>query len=183
MNLENSLTAIKNKEPLSFSELIVLSAIGGSNIIYSPTNNKEYNIKHRFECIILSAITHIIFFDAKYPNLSKKVRSDLGNKIISLIEETEINQHLDYWDFSSIYPGRIDFYTEEISKISPSSTSIPFRLLSLLYDHPLTLDIERDVACVFDFDIDTRIPQFIQVKNFIKFVINSSKQLSIYKNL
>lgn len=169
MTFEDSIKELYDKEPKTFGELIIVSTIGGSNLLYASTYENEYNIKHRFECILCSMFYHIILIDALYPDIKRRSVEDFMKFIENLTSITELHNEFRYNDFLFSYVDRFNFYADEFSKITPSSTNIPFRLLNLIYDNPAIFDLEIAKSCKFDFDLDTRVPQTIKVKTFLKY--------------
>ena len=181
MTFEDSIKEIYNKEPNTFSELIIVSTIGGSNLLYHSTNEKEYNIKHRLECILCSMFFYIIIIDDSYPSIKRRMVEDFIKFIENLISKTELTElHMGflYNDIFFSYPARYSFYADELFKIKPGSTNIPFRLLNLIYDNPAIFDLELVKSCKFDLDLDIRIPQTIKVMSFLRHVTGSLKMIS-----
>ncbi len=142
MRLEDSIKIIKrNKEPKGLVNIIFYMVVSSSDLLYSPSQDEEYNEKHRLECVIFSAIVHIAFVEIYHPNLFQKVKMEVASEVKSLIENSEPVNGFTEFDFIMSFTERYKFYGQEISKIPNSSNTLPLKLLSLIYDKPLILDI------------------------------------------
>ena len=78
MKLEEAILKIeKDEEPKGLGNIIFNFSVRSSDLLFIPSNNEEYNEKHRLECVIFSSVTHILFVEALYPKFFQKVRTSL----------------------------------------------------------------------------------------------------------
>lgn len=171
MKIEETLQKFKGERPDSLNRLILFFSVEGSDLLFSPSTNVDFNNKHRLECIICSTMLHLWVLNFYYGNndgIIGGVINELCDLLFMEIEDVDEITELNMFDL----PNRFVFYGEEIIKIKNMNDTkkLPWKLISLLYENPLLKNPDDIIIKSEQYNLFEYMPRLITLTTFLKHI-------------